>query len=193
MRKAYWITCNVEPDIQHLFLNRRRFPGSIEVRHRDLNRLLDNFQSSLQVITVIATADAASELGGKTVELRSHIDPTKAEEALDSRCAIWCEGIEAKYKNRNRSILMAPIFGLDDGSSSNFDAALVLATMLISQFHDGNSSEVRTSTRSAASSGSGTDERQAQGERNMNATEQRERQKINADENELCSVNSTVR
>lgn len=38
----------------------------------------------------------------------------------------------------DRPILMAPKFGLDDGSSSNFDATLVLATMLISQLHEGN-------------------------------------------------------
>jgi len=36
---------------------------------------------------------------------------------------------------------MAPKFGLDDGSSSNFDATLVLATMLISQLHEGNPPE----------------------------------------------------
>lgn len=33
---------------------------------------------------------------------------------------------------------MAPKFGLDDGSSSNFDAALVLATMLASQINQGS-------------------------------------------------------
>lgn len=34
---------------------------------------------------------------------------------------------------------MTPKFGLDDdGSTSNFDAKLVLATMLTSQLHDGN-------------------------------------------------------
>jgi cell cycle checkpoint control protein RAD9A len=45
---------------------------------------------------------------------------------------------------------MAPKFGLDDGSSSNFDATLVLATMLISQLHEGNPLEppqVATCTR----------------------------------------------
>lgn len=36
---------------------------------------------------------------------------------------------------------MAPKFGLDDGSSSNFDATLVLATMLISQLHVGDRSQ----------------------------------------------------
>ena len=41
----------------------------------------------------------------------------------------------------NRPILMAPKFGLDDGSSSNFDATLVLATMLISQLREGNTSD----------------------------------------------------
>lgn len=35
---------------------------------------------------------------------------------------------------------MAPKFGLDDGSSSNFDATLVLATMLSSQLYEGNPS-----------------------------------------------------
>lgn len=36
---------------------------------------------------------------------------------------------------------MAPKFGLDDGSTSNFDATLILATMLTSQLHEGNPSE----------------------------------------------------
>ncbi|XP_026383071.1 uncharacterized protein LOC113278455 [Papaver somniferum] len=53
MKKSYWITCNVEPDIQHLTLDRTRFPSNFVVRPRDLNRLLGNFQSSLQEITVI--------------------------------------------------------------------------------------------------------------------------------------------
>lgn len=47
----------------------------------------------------------------------------------------------------NRPILMAPKFGLlDDGSSSNFDSTLVLATMLISQLHEANSSEAPEAT-----------------------------------------------
>lgn len=41
----------------------------------------------------------------------------------------------------SRPILMAPKFGLEDGSHSNFDATLVLATMLISQLHEGTASE----------------------------------------------------
>lgn len=83
MRKTYWITCNVEPDIQHLSLDRRKFPSNFVVRPRDFNRLLANFQSSLQEITIIATertslpSDTASEIEGKAVELRSYIDPTK--------------------------------------------------------------------------------------------------------------------
>lgn len=85
VRKAYWITCNVEPDIQYLSLDRSKIPSSFVVRPRDLNRLLGNFQSNLQEITIIATeptsspSDAASEIGGKAVELRSYIDPTKGE------------------------------------------------------------------------------------------------------------------
>jgi len=86
MRKSYWITCNVEPDIQHLSLDRQKFPSNFVVRPRDLNRLLANFQSSLQEITIIATEpsalplDGANEIGGKAVELRSYMDPTKGKE-----------------------------------------------------------------------------------------------------------------
>ena len=37
-----------------------------------------------------------------------------------------------------RPVLLAPRFGFDDGSSSNFDVTLVLATMLVSQLNDGS-------------------------------------------------------
>ncbi|KAA8545175.1 hypothetical protein F0562_019936 [Nyssa sinensis] len=182
MKKAYWITCNVEPDIQHLSLDRRRFPSSFVVRPRDLNRLLSNFQSTLQEITVIATeptslpSDAASEIGGKAVELRSYIDPTKdndsslhtqlwidpteefvqythAGDPVDVTFGVkelkaflsFCEGCEVDihfyFEKAGEPILMAPQFGLDDGSTSNFDATLVLATMLVSQIQEGNPSE----------------------------------------------------
>lgn len=53
------------------------------VRPRDLSRLLGNFQTTLQEITIIATEpnalppDAESEIGGKAVEFRSYMDPTK--------------------------------------------------------------------------------------------------------------------
>lgn len=83
MKKSYWITCNVEPDIQQLSLDRRKLPSNFVVRPRDLSRLLANFQSTLLEITFIATQpsslplDAANEIGGKAVELRSYIDPTK--------------------------------------------------------------------------------------------------------------------
>lgn len=58
-------------------------PSNLVVRPRDLNRLLSNFQAYLQEITVIATEpsllppDSVNEIGGKSVELRSYIDPTK--------------------------------------------------------------------------------------------------------------------
>lgn len=82
MKKIYWINCNVEPDIQNLSLDKGRFPSSLVVRPRDLSRLLANFQSTLQEITIIATEPSASvdnqgEIGGKAVELRSYIDPNK--------------------------------------------------------------------------------------------------------------------
>lgn len=41
----------------------------------------------------------------------------------------------------SRPVLLAPKFGLEDGSHSNFDATLVLATMLTSQLHEGAVSE----------------------------------------------------
>ncbi|KAJ0013605.1 hypothetical protein Pint_19799 [Pistacia integerrima] len=182
MRKAYWITCNVEPNIQHLSLDRRKFPSNFVVRPRDLNRLLGNFQSSLQEITIIATeatsvpSDAAGEIGGKAVELRSYIDPTKENDST-LHTQLWidpteefvlythsggpvdvtfgvkelkaflsfCEGCEVDihlfFDKAGEPILMAPKFGLDDGSSSNFDATIVLATMLTSQLREANSSE----------------------------------------------------
>lgn len=88
MRKTYWITCNTESEIQRLSLDRQKFPSNFIVRPQDLNRLLANFQSTLQEITIIATeasslpSDAASEIGGKAVELRSYIDPTKGKDFL---------------------------------------------------------------------------------------------------------------
>lgn len=90
MRKTYWTTCNIEPDIQHLSLDRRKFPSNFVVRPRDFNRLLANFQSSLQEITIIATdrtslpSDTASEIEGKAVELRSYVDPTKGKMHISS-------------------------------------------------------------------------------------------------------------
>lgn len=73
----------MEPDVHQLSLDRGRYPSSLVVRPRDLARLLANFQSSLQEITVIATdpsivpSDARDDIGGKAVELRSYIDPLK--------------------------------------------------------------------------------------------------------------------
>lgn len=84
IRKTYWITCTNEPDMQHVALDRESFPSHLVVKPCDLNRLLGNFQSSLQEITIIATEPSPmSSLGsrtssdGKAVELRSYIDPAK--------------------------------------------------------------------------------------------------------------------
>lgn len=44
---------------------------------------------------------------------------------------------------------MAPKFGVDDSSFSNFDATLVLATMLVSQLSGGTSSETPAAATSA--------------------------------------------
>ncbi|XP_075488206.1 uncharacterized protein LOC142527318 isoform X5 [Primulina tabacum] len=180
MRKTYWISCNVDPDIQQLSLDRRLLPSSFVVRPRDLNRLLANFQSTLQEITIIATqqptlnANAADQFGGKAVEFRSYIDPTSENDSL-LHTQLWidpkeefvqyehfrdpvditfgvkelkaflsfCEGCEVDihiyFDKAGEPILMAPKFGSDDESFSNFDATLVLATMLVSQLNVGNS------------------------------------------------------
>ncbi|KAL0384801.1 UNVERIFIED_CONTAM: hypothetical protein Sradi_2874400 [Sesamum radiatum] len=243
VRKAYWITCNVEPDIQHLSLDRRKLPSSFVVRPRDLNRLLANFQSTLQEITIIATqpsalpCDAADQIGGKAVELRSYIDPTKENDSslhtqlwidpteefvqythtgnpVDVTFGVkelkaflsYCEGCEVDihlyFDKAGEPILMAPKFGLDDGSCSNFDATLVLATMLVSQLNGGNSSEPSTAATagaqhsrgqkelilsihriipefgSAAKDDNGGADKQVSGERNQNINEQRTIQRM---------------
>ncbi|KAL8222869.1 hypothetical protein R6Q57_020268 [Mikania cordata] len=170
MKKTYWITCNVEADVQQLSLDRRKLPSSFVVRPRDLNRLLSNFQSTLQEITVIATEPTSDdEVGGKAVELRSYIDPNKendsslhtqlwidpSEEFVQYRhigdpvdvtfgvkelkaFLSFCEGCEVDihlyFEKAGEPILMAPKF-VEDVSASNFDATLVLATMLVSQLH----------------------------------------------------------
>ncbi|KAJ4838816.1 hypothetical protein Tsubulata_032853 [Turnera subulata] len=213
MRKAYWITCNVEPDIQHLSLDRRRFPSSLVVRPRDLTRLLGNFQSSLQEITIIATepasmpSDAASEMGGKAVELRSYIDPTKENDSslhtqlwidpaeefvhythtgdpVDVTFSVkelkWisCSCITIVGTEKSASdlllgvegpILMAPKFGLDDdGSSSSFDATLVLATMLISQLTEGSTEpQLATEMHGQAGQRTGSEAQQERGRANV--------------------------
>uniref|UniRef100_A0A7N0TG73 Cell cycle checkpoint control protein RAD9A n=1 Tax=Kalanchoe fedtschenkoi TaxID=63787 RepID=A0A7N0TG73_KALFE len=196
MKKSYWITCNVDPDIHLLALDRRKFQSDLVVRPRDLNRLLANFQSSLQEITIIATdpnsvpSDSANDIGGKAVELRSYVDPTKdndsslhtqlwidpAEEFLhyfhsrdpvDVTFAVkelkafvsFCEACEVDihlYLDKaGEPILMAPKFGFEDGCSSNFDAALVLATMLQSQLHGGHTSEPLSGARVQSGLGRG--------------------------------------
>ncbi|KAG9444793.1 hypothetical protein H6P81_016133 [Aristolochia fimbriata] len=192
MKKSYWISCNAEPDIQHLSLDRTKFPSGFVVRPADLNRLLANFQSSLQEITIIATEPTAAPdsevaIGGKAVELRSYIDPTKDNSDASLHTQLWidpaeeflqykhrgdavdvtfsvkelkafitlCEGCEVDihlfFEKAGEPILMAPKFGLDDGSNSDFDATLVLATMLTSLLHLGSTSEPPEAA--AASSG----------------------------------------
>ncbi|PKA57668.1 cell cycle checkpoint control protein RAD9A [Apostasia shenzhenica] len=100
VRKTYWISCNVEPEIQHLSIDKRRFPSSFVVRPRDLTRLLANFQSSLQEITIIATepstlsCDNDGEIGGKAVELRSYIDPAKDNSDATLHTQLWIDPAE---------------------------------------------------------------------------------------------------
>ncbi|PKI74036.1 hypothetical protein CRG98_005514 [Punica granatum] len=99
IRKTYRINCNVDPDIQQLSLDKERYPSNFIVRPRDLNRLLANFQSSLQEITIIATernslpSDAANEIGGKAVELRSYLDPAKESDS-SLHTQLWIDPLE---------------------------------------------------------------------------------------------------
>lgn len=51
---------------------------------------------------------------------------------------------------------MAPKFGMDDSSFSNFDATLVLATMLVSQLNGGTSSEAPAATSAGVTAPQGT-------------------------------------
>ncbi|KAJ4793431.1 Cell cycle checkpoint control protein RAD9A [Rhynchospora pubera] len=179
LKKTYWITCNSEPEIQRLSLDRSNFPSSLVVRPKDLSRLLSNFQSSLHEITIIATepangpSDVIGDIGGKAVELRSYIDPAEDNNDAKLHTQLWidpveeflqyshrgnpvdvtfgvkeikaflafCEGCEVDihlfFEKAGEPVLLAPRFGLDDGSSSDFDANLVLATMLVSQLVEG--------------------------------------------------------
>ncbi|XP_056168046.1 uncharacterized protein LOC115694557 isoform X6 [Syzygium oleosum] len=99
IKKTYWITCNVDRDVHQLPLDRKRYPSNFVVRPHDLNRLLANFQSSLQETTIIATernsepSDAASEFGGKAVESRSYIDSTKENDSL-LHTQLWIDPAE---------------------------------------------------------------------------------------------------
>ncbi|CAM8938526.1 unnamed protein product [Rhodiola kirilowii] len=109
-----------------------------------------------------------------------------------------------KSRLKSRPVLMAPKFGFDDGCSSNFDATLLLATMLQSQLHGGHTSEPSPGARvhsgqgnvsdhpsdhtkiwselsgSAAKNGSGTQGGQVQDEANVNANPRKEVQGISA-------------
>ncbi|KAL3728322.1 hypothetical protein ACJRO7_032988 [Eucalyptus globulus] len=69
------------------------------------------------------------------------VDVTFAVKELKAFLA-FCEGCEMDihlyFEKAGEPILMAPKFGIDEGTSSNFDATLVLTTMLPSQLHEGN-------------------------------------------------------
>ncbi|XP_040377536.1 cell cycle checkpoint control protein RAD9A isoform X2 [Oryza brachyantha] len=180
VKKTYWISCSAETEVQTLALDRSNFSSRLAIRPRDLARLLSNFQSSLQELTVIATDPAAGlsnvgvdgEVEGKAVELRSYIDPTKDDCDTRLHTQLWidpaeefveyvhsgdpvdvtfgvkelkafltfCEGCEVEillfFQKAGEPVLLVPKFGVDDGSSSDFDATLVLATMLVSQLTD---------------------------------------------------------
>ncbi|KAF8728651.1 hypothetical protein HU200_017921 [Digitaria exilis] len=183
VRKTYWIVCSAEPEVQSLALDRGRFPSRLTIGPRELARLLSNFQSSLQELTIIATdpaaglLDAGGDIGGKAVELRSYNDPAKDDCDTRLHTQLWidpveefveyvhagdpvdvtfgvkelkafltfCEGCEVDilllFEKTGEPVLLVPRFGLDDGSSSDFEATLVLATMTVSQLADSNDAQ----------------------------------------------------
>ncbi|CAD6203611.1 unnamed protein product [Miscanthus lutarioriparius] len=100
VRKTYWIVCSAEPEVQSLSLDRGRFPSRLAIRPRELARLLSNFQSSLQELTIIATdpasglPDAGGDVGGKAVELRSYNDPTKDDCDTRLHTQLWIDPAE---------------------------------------------------------------------------------------------------
>ncbi|XP_066348848.1 uncharacterized protein [Miscanthus floridulus] len=100
VRKTYWIVCSAEPEVQSLSLDRGRFPSRLAIRPRELARLLSNFQSSLQELTIIATdpasglLDAGGDVGGKAVELRSYNDPTKDDCDTRLHTQLWIDPAE---------------------------------------------------------------------------------------------------
>ncbi|CAL4914350.1 unnamed protein product [Urochloa decumbens] len=183
VRKTYWIACSAEPEVQSLALDRGRFPSRLAIRPRELARLLSNFQSSLQELTIIATdpaavlPDAGGDVGGKAVELRSYNDPAKDDCDTRLHTQLWidpseefveyvhagdpvdvtfgvkelkafltfCEGCDVEillfFEKTGEPVLLVPRFGVDDGSTSDFEATLVLATMTVSQLADSNDAQ----------------------------------------------------
>ncbi|EOY14196.1 Cell cycle checkpoint control protein family, putative [Theobroma cacao] len=222
MKNACWITCNDEPDIQHLSLDRRRFPSNLVVRPYDLNRLLANFQSSLQEITIIAMelmslpSDAASAIGGKAVELRSYIDPTKDNDSslhtqlrIDPmeefvQCTHTGDPVDVAFSVKELKSFLTFCEGCEVDIHLFFDVAgnpsepIQAASTVHDQAMHGTGSQEQQErswanvsehpsdhTRiwsdlsgSAAKSGSGVEERQVQKQQNLNASEQRDIQRI---------------
>ncbi|KAK6228986.1 hypothetical protein SCA6_017937 [Theobroma cacao] len=206
MKNACWITCNVEADRQHLSLDWRRFPSNLVVRPHGLNRLLANFQSSLQEITIIATelmslpSDAASEIGGKAVELRSYIDPTKDNDSsLHTQLRIdhmeefvqythTGDPVDVTFNVKELKAFLTFCEGCEVDIHLFFDVAgdymkaipLNLCKQLqLCMTRQCMRQGLKNSKRgSAAKSGSGVEERQVQKLQNLNASEQRDIQRI---------------
>ncbi|XP_056168048.1 uncharacterized protein LOC115694557 isoform X8 [Syzygium oleosum] len=94
------------------------------------------------------------------------VDVTFAVKELKAFLAV-CEGCEVDihlyFEKAGEPILMAPKFGIGEGASSNFDATLVLATMLTSQLHEGNTGPLANGMPGQADTGEASGE---QSERN---------------------------
>ncbi|KAJ7518873.1 hypothetical protein O6H91_20G013100 [Diphasiastrum complanatum] len=100
LKKTYWISCNNGTEMQDVAISRRDFPNNLVVKPRDLTRLLANFQSSLQEITLIATessmtpTDPMTASEAKALELRSYIDPVKENTDGALHTQLWIDPTE---------------------------------------------------------------------------------------------------
>ncbi|KAK9673123.1 hypothetical protein RND81_12G147800 [Saponaria officinalis] len=100
---------------------------------------------------------------GNPVDVTFGVKELKAFLSFCEACEI---DIHLFFEKAGEPILMTPRFGLDDdGSTSNFDAKLVLATMLTSQLHEGN--------QTAAAPSDGPMNRKATNETGSEAQEER--------------------
>ncbi|KAI3951449.1 hypothetical protein MKW92_006495 [Papaver armeniacum] len=136
MKKSYWITCNVEPDIQHLPSIGTSFPRDYCDCHR----------------TNSLPSDDERKGGGKAVELRSYIDPTKDDSDTALHTQLWIDPSEEFLQYTHTGDPVDAFLTFCEGcevdihiffkkATSDFDVTLVLTSMLVSQLHPQNPPE----------------------------------------------------
>ncbi|GBG58780.1 hypothetical protein CBR_g180 [Chara braunii] len=145
IRKTYWISCSQESESIGAILDRTRFSSHLVVKPRDLNRLLVNFQATLQEITLIATepiltqapSDYASQPPEvKAVELRSFVDPIKDSTDASLHTQLWIdpreelqeyshtgEAVDVTFSLKELKAMLAFCEGAEAGMHMYFDKA----------------------------------------------------------------------